>query len=73
MAIDLIGIIPEDESILVSANRGVPAALDEKSKAGRAFINIARRILGEEVPFMELQSENGFFRKLTKFIRPGGD
>lgn len=73
LAIDLIGIVPEDESVLVSANRGVPAALDGKSKAGRAFNNIARRVLGEDVPFMELQSQNGFFSKLTKFIRSGGD
>jgi len=73
LAIDLIGIVPEDESVLVSANRGVPAALNVKSKAGRAFANIAKRILGEDVPFVELQSENGFFSKLTKFIRSGGD
>ena len=72
LAIDLIGIVPEDESILVSANRGIPATLDENSKAGRAFANIARRILGEDVPFLDLQADSGFFRRLSKFMRPGG-
>ena len=72
LAIELIGIVPEDESVLVSANRGIPATLNEKSNAGRAFSNIARRLLGEEVPFLELQSNNGFFGRLTKFMRSGG-
>ncbi|MFN2146349.1 MAG: septum site-determining protein MinD, partial [Anaerolineales bacterium] len=72
LAIDLIGIVPEDESILVSANRGIPATLDETSKAGKAFSNIARRILGEDVPFLDLQADSGFFSRLSKFMRSGG-
>lgn len=72
LAIDLIGIVPEDGSVLVSTNRGTPAAMDPKSKAGQAFNNIARRIMGEEVPFMDLSSENGFFSRLSRLIRPGG-
>jgi len=72
LAIDLIGVVPEDESILVSANRGIPAALDDKSRAGQAFSNIARRILGEEVPFLDMSSDSGFLSKLTKFMKPGG-
>ena len=72
LAIELIGVVPEDESILVGANRGIPVTLDEKSKAGQAFGNIARRILGEDVPFLDMTSDHGFFNKLTKFMRPGG-
>ena len=30
-----------------------------KSKAGQAFINIARRLNGEEVPFMTMEDESG--------------
>src|SRR5512136_2271677 len=45
LAIDLIGIVPEDESVLVASNRGQPLTLDFKSKAGQAFQNIARRLL----------------------------
>ncbi len=73
LAIELIGIVPEDQNILVGANRGVPVALNGKSKAGQAFRNIARRILGEDVPFIDISSDSGFLGRLTKFMRPGGD
>lgn len=73
LAIDLLGMVPEDESVLVSSNRGIPVVLDGKSKAGTAFSNIARRITGEEVPFMEIGPETGFLDRLSRIIRPGGD
>lgn len=72
LAVELIGLVPEDNSILIGSNRGVPVVLDNKSKAGQAFRNIARRIMGEEVPYMEISMENGFLNRLSKFIRPGG-
>ncbi len=58
LAIDLIGIIPEDESVVVASNKGQPLALDPKNKAGQAFQNIARRLLGEKVPFLDLEAPN---------------
>lgn len=64
LAIPLIGVIPEDETILVSTNRGSPAAMDDKSRAGQAFRNIARRLNGEEVPFMSLEENKNFLQKL---------
>lgn len=73
LAIRLIGLVPEDESVLVSSNRGVPSVMENKSKAGLAFNNIARRIMGEDVPFMDLDEESGFLDRLSRFIRPGGD
>jgi septum site-determining protein MinD len=73
LAVPLIGIIPEDEGILVSSNRGTPAALEDKSRAGQAFRNIARRLCGESVPFMPMEDNRGFFQKLAARIsRPGG-
>jgi septum site-determining protein MinD len=73
LAIPLIGIIPEDEGILVSTNRGAPAAMDDKSRAGQAFRNIARRLRGEDVPFLPLEDNRGFFQKLAaRFARSGG-
>jgi septum site-determining protein MinD len=73
LAIPLIGIIPEDESILVSTNRGSPAAMDARSRAGQAFRDIGRRLCGEEVPFPPLDDNRGFFQKLAaRFARPGG-
>src|SRR5512140_234220 len=54
LRIDVIGIVPEDENVIVASNRGTPLAMDAKSKAGQAFRNIARRLDGAEVPFLEL-------------------
>jgi septum site-determining protein MinD len=71
LAVELIGMIPEDENIVTSTNRGMPVSLNGKSRAGQAFRNIARRLNGETVPFMELE-EDGFFGRLTRLIRPGG-
>jgi septum site-determining protein MinD len=64
LAIPLIGIVPEDEGILVSSNRGAPAAMEERSRAGQAFRDIARRLKGEDVPLMVLEDNQGFFQKL---------
>jgi septum site-determining protein MinD len=51
----------------------MPVVLDNKSRAGLAFRNIARRIQGENVPFMAMERDGGFLGRLTRFIRPGGD
>jgi septum site-determining protein MinD len=73
LAIDLVGIVPEDRTILIAANRGQPLAFSsDSSLAGRAFHNIARRLLGEDVPFVTLH-EPGVFERLFRFVRPGGD
>ncbi|MBM7556186.1 septum site-determining protein MinD [Halanaerobacter jeridensis] len=66
LAVDQLGVIPEDEEIVVSTNRGKPAVLVDKSKAGQAFWNVARRIEGEEVPMLSL--EEGFFDKFKEFF-----
>lgn len=63
LAIDLLGIVPDDENIIVSTNRGEPAVADDKSKAGQAYRNITARIMGENVPIMELEV-GGFWSKI---------
>ena len=72
LAIDLIGIVPDDENVVTFTNRGTPIVLDGKSRAGQAFRNIARRLQGDEVPFIDLENQGGFFGKLSRLIRPGG-
>ena len=66
LAIDLIGVVPEDQSVIVAANRGQPIALDNDSKAGQAFRNIAARLMGEDVPFMDLESQEGLWKRLSR-------
>lgn len=73
LAVELIGLVPDDEIVLMSTNRGTPVVLDGKSRAGQAFRNIARRLIGEEVPFMQLDDASGFFGRISRLIRPGGN
>ncbi|SHJ82211.1 septum site-determining protein MinD [Paramaledivibacter caminithermalis] len=68
LAIDLLGIVPDDEYIVISTNKGEPAVRDEKSMAGQAFRNIAKRLIGEEVPFMDLEIQEGFIGRLAKLF-----
>ena len=66
LSIDLIGVVPDDENIVITTNKGEPAAADKGALAGKAFRNIAQRIEGQECPFLDLESGNGFFDKLKK-------
>lgn len=69
LGIDLLGVVPDDENIIISSNRGVPAVMQNESLAGKAYINIAKRILGEEVPFLELEVESEtFFDRIKKLF-----
>ncbi len=69
LAIRLLGVIPDDESIVVSTNRGEPAILQSGSRAGEAYRNIVRRLLGEDVPFMALNNlDEGLLGKLRRML-----
>ena len=68
LAIDLIGAVPDDESIVVATNQGEPLAGDS-SLAGTAYMNICKRIMCEDVPLMNLDVNNGFFAKLSKLFK----
>jgi len=68
LAVDLIGVVPEDEKIIISTNKGEPAVMDVGSKAGEAYRRIAQRIRGEEVPLMNLEVSNPIMEKLRKLI-----
>ncbi|GMB00628.1 septum site-determining protein MinD [Pelosinus sp. IPA-1] len=68
LAIDLLGIIPEDDYIVVSTNRGEPAVANPVSQASTAYKNIVRRLTGENVPLMSIEENDGFFVKLKKMF-----
>lgn len=68
LAIDLIGVVPDDEKIVVSTNRGEPAVTDDKSLAGQAYKNIVKRIQGEDVPLLNLDTDEGIMFKLKKLF-----
>ena len=68
LSADLIGIIPEDTGIITSTNKGEPIVNDEKSLAGKAYSNVARRIIGEDVPFLNLEEDTSLLGKVKKFF-----
>ena len=68
LSAQLIGIIPEDTGIITSTNKGEPIVNDEKSLAGRAYNNVAKRIIGEDVPFLNLEEDTGVIAKVKKFF-----
>ena len=68
LAIDLIGVIPEDEYIVVSTNRGEPAVTNPSSLAGKAYKNIVQRLMGEEVPFLKLEVPESFWGRIKKLF-----
>lgn len=68
LSVDLLGVVPDDEAIVISTNKGEPLALTSNQSAGLAYRNIARRILGEEVEFLKL-NRSGFIGKIKALFR----
>ncbi|WP_352420120.1 septum site-determining protein MinD [Proteiniborus sp.] len=68
LAIDLIGVVPDDEAIVISTNKGEPVVTDNKALSGQAYRNIAKRIMGEEVALLDLEVDEGVFGKLRKLF-----
>jgi len=70
LRIDLVGIVPEDEHIIISTNKGLPIVHEAALAAAQAFRNIARRIMGEDVPFLILGSSANLIDRLRRLIGP---
>ena len=68
LAVNLIGAVPDDEQIVVSTNRGEPLVGTE-CLAGKAYMNICHRILGEDVPLLDLNQKHGVFEKLKDMFK----
>lgn len=68
LKVELLGVVPDDESIIISTNRGIPAVMDEKSRAGRAFLDIASRIMGNDVPIAATLEPDDWFSRFAKWL-----
>ena len=67
LAVNLLGTILDDEQIVIAANQGEPLS-GQKSQAEEEYRNICRRLLGEEVPFVELQQKKGMLKRLSEIF-----
>jgi septum site-determining protein MinD len=69
LAIPLLGVVPDDEKVIVSTNKGEPLVLSgTPTQAGTAFENIARRLDGEKVEFLDLTVKDDFLSKIKNFF-----
>ena len=68
LSADLMGVIPEDTGIITSTNKGEPIVNDEKSLAGQAYTNVAKRLMGEDVPLLDLDQPKGIIGKIKKMF-----
>ena len=68
LAIDLIGVVPDDENIVISTNNGEPL-VGSDCKAGKAYMNICKRVLGENVPYLDLEETKSFFQKFASIFK----
>ncbi|MDD3361065.1 MAG: septum site-determining protein MinD [Hespellia sp.] len=68
LAIDLIGVIPDDEQVVIATNQGNPI-IGNASKAGTAYENICKRLLGETVPITDFSHTEGLFSKMTHLFK----
>ena len=64
LAIDLLGVIPDDESVVIATNQGEPV-VGEESPAGKGYENIYRRLTGEEIPVTDFSRHSGIRKKLS--------
>ena len=66
LAIPLLGVVPESESVLKASNTGTPVVMDQESTAGRAYKDAVGRFLGEEIAhrFLEPERRGGLFKRL---------
>lgn len=64
LAIPLLGIVPDDENVVIATNQGEPL-VGNHTMAGRAYQNICMRILGEDVPFLNVERSISIWTKVS--------
>ena len=69
LSINLIGVVPEDEYIITQTNKGEPVIQNRKAPSGKAYLEIAKRVLGENIEVTIPGREKGFFAMLKNLFR----
>ncbi len=68
LAVDLIGIVPDDEQIVIAANNGEPL-VGSDTMAGKAYMNVSKRVMGEEVDFMNFEVNKSLLQRIAAIFR----
>ncbi len=69
LSLDLIGVVPEDKGVIASTNRGIPLVHTKNSEAAQAYMRIAKRLIGHQIPIPEFREKNFFSSLLQRFSR----
>jgi septum site-determining protein MinD len=72
LAVDVLGLVPADERTITAANRGVPVVHDKKAPSGAAFLRIAARVDGDEVPLVDVEAKSNFLSKFKGLVGLNG-
>lgn len=68
LSVPVIGTIPDDEDIVISTNQGEPL-VGMNGYAGQAYLDICKRILGETIPFMNLENNRNLWSRITCLLK----
>jgi septum site-determining protein MinD len=68
LGLDVVGVVPDDEAIVISTNKGEPVSIKAESLSGKAYMNIAGRIVGEKIPFLNLDVKESFASKFKNLF-----
>ena len=69
LAINLVGIVPDSEDIIISANRGLPVSFDDENVIGESYRRIARRITGEpDLPYIDFEKNESFWETFKRWM-----
>ncbi|PKB79463.1 MAG: septum site-determining protein MinD [SAR202 cluster bacterium Io17-Chloro-G9] len=72
LAVDILGLVPADDRTVTAANRGVPVVHDKKAPSGAAFLRIAARVDGDDVPLIDVGSKSGLMGRVKGLIGLNG-
>ena len=67
LAVDLLGVIPDDEQVVIATNQGEPV-VGEECLAGKAYLDICRRLTGEEIPIDDFSKQAGILEKISSLF-----
>ena len=68
LSIDLIGVVPDDEYIISQTNKGEPVIANKKAPSGKSYVEIAKRILGENIEVSIPGKDTGLLAKIKRFF-----
>ncbi|MCI9017212.1 MAG: septum site-determining protein MinD [Clostridia bacterium] len=69
LSIELVGVVPDDEYIITQTNKGEPVIQNRKAPSGKAYIEIAKRVLGENIEVTMPGNKNGLIAAIKRLLR----